>query len=160
MMNGMNDNIEIEHNNDRINTMSDVNEMPPEYITEQIKASEFEDCLKIFGETTFEQIKTFNHCDEIVRHAMLLKTVQTLNDRVSFQTAWFEWRRDNNDLLVIAHTEYCDEIICHCGEILHAFNMPLKIHGIQIPPMTLKYKDSWLYNLLTAYENYGSIPEC
>lgn len=37
MMNGMNDNIEIERNNDWINTMSDVNEMPPEYIIETLK---------------------------------------------------------------------------------------------------------------------------
>lgn len=69
MMNGMNDNIEIEHNNDRINTMSDVNEMPPEYIIETLKC---EPDWNIFGETQFERLKTFNECSEQIRTAFFI----------------------------------------------------------------------------------------
>ena len=69
MMNGMNNNIEIEHNNDRINTMSNVNEMPPEYIIETLKC---EPDWNIFGETQFERLKTFNECSEQIRTAFFI----------------------------------------------------------------------------------------
>ena len=49
--------------------MSDVNEMPPEYIIETLKC---EPDWNIFGETQFERLKTFNECSEQIRTAFFI----------------------------------------------------------------------------------------
>lgn len=148
MMNGMNDNIEIERNNDRINTMSDVNEMPPEYIIETLKC---EPDWNIFGETQFERLKTFNECSEQIRTAFFIGVSNSIKHEIhtyknviidySYNQSWergFIYIKDSYGLRIGVD-----------GAIITK-TMNIKNPVYNVRGNTFKYHDSWLK---TAIEN-------
>lgn len=148
MMNGMNDNIEIEYNNDRINTMSDVNEMPPEYIIETLKC---EPDWNIFGETQSERLKTFNECSEQIRTAFFIGVSNTIKHEIhTYKNVIIDysynqsWKRG----FIYINDSYGLRIGVDGAIITKTMNIKNPVYNVR--GNTFKYHDSWLK---TAIEN-------